>query len=209
MSSRWLRNSFIYLLILVAVVAIVFSFFQPSGDSQEMDIGTLLDNAKQGRVEKIEVSGDTLTVHLKNDERVYKSRKETGASILELLERANVPTGQPDGVAVDIKAPSQFGNWLGILVNFLPLIIFGAILLFMMRQAQGSNSQAMSFGKSRARMFTGNRPTVTFADESVAELAEVSTLGVGSRDGTADPASSAAVPAWRQPSSPLRGRPSR
>jgi len=178
MSSRWLRNSFIYLLILVAVVAIVFSFFQPSGDSQEMDIGTLLDNAKQGRVEKIEVSGDTLTVRLKNDERVYKSRKETGASILELLERASVPTGQPDGVAVDIKAPSQFGNWLGILVNFLPLIIFGAILLFMMRQAQGSNSQAMSFGKSRARMFTGNRPTVTFADvagvdEAKEELAEV------------------------------------
>ena len=56
--------------------------------------------------------------------------------------------------------------------------MFGAILIFMMRQAQGSNSQAMNFGKSRARMFTGNKPTVTFmdvagVDEAKEELAEV------------------------------------
>jgi len=56
----------------------------------------------------------------------------------------------------------------------------GLVIVFwyIMRQAQGSNSAAMSFGKSRARMFAGDRPTVTFADvagveESKAELAEV------------------------------------
>ena len=75
-------------------------------------------------------------------------------------------------------APSQLGNWLQIIGSFLPLIIFGGLILFMMRQAQGSNSQALSFGKSRARMFTGNRPTVTFmdvagVDEAKQELAEV------------------------------------
>jgi transitional endoplasmic reticulum ATPase len=58
------------------------------------------------------------------------------------------------------------------------LLIFGALLFFMMRQAQGSNNQALSFGKSRARMFAGNRPTITFADvagveEAKQELAEV------------------------------------
>jgi cell division protease FtsH len=51
-------------------------------------------------------------------------------------------------------------------------------LWWIFRQAQGSNNQAMSFGKSRARMFTGENPTVTFddvagADESKEELAEV------------------------------------
>jgi len=81
-------------------------------------------------------------------------------------------------VDVKVKEPSQFGNVFGLLFNFLPLIIFGGILLFMMRQAQGSNSQAMSFGKSRARMFTGNKPTVTFVDvagvdEAKEELQEV------------------------------------
>src|SRR5207253_6074486 len=52
------------------------------------------------------------------------------------------------------------------------------VLVFMMRQAQGTNNQALSFGKSRARMFSGNRPTVTFTDvagqeEAKMELQEV------------------------------------
>ena len=45
-----------------------------------------------------------------------------------------------------VADPPQFTNWLGLAVNLLPLIFFGAILLFMMRQAQGSNNQAISFG---------------------------------------------------------------
>ncbi len=51
-------------------------------------------------------------------------------------------------------------------------------ILFMMRQAQGTNNQAMSFGKSRARMFLGNKTVVTFndvagVDEAKMELQEV------------------------------------
>ena len=66
--------------------------------------------------------------------------------------------------------------WL--LLNVLPFLLFGLFLLLIMRQAQGSNSQAMSFGKSRARLFTGSKVTVTFADvagvdEAKEELAEV------------------------------------
>src|SRR5579875_2665478 len=66
----------------------------------------------------------------------------------------SAPTGQ-HGVQIVVKEPSQFGNIFGVLLNFLPLLLFGGLLLFMMRQAQGSNSQAMSFGKSRARIPRG------------------------------------------------------
>lgn len=60
----------------------------------------------------------------------------------------------------------------------LPFLILGAAFFFIFRQAQGSNSAAMSFGKSKARMFSGDQPTVTFADvagveESKEELVEV------------------------------------
>ncbi|MGE3598228.1 MAG: ATP-dependent zinc metalloprotease FtsH [Dehalococcoidia bacterium] len=176
MYSRWLRNSFIYLLILVAVIAIVFSFFQPGGDNPTKDLGTVIQEAKSGQIKQIEIQGNTLEVTRKDGEE-YKSRKEEGGTLSELLRAEGVDLG-PQGVQIKVKEPSQFGNWLGLLINFLPLIIFGAILLFMMRQAQGSNSQAMSFGKSRARMFTGNKPTVTFADvagvdEAKEELQEV------------------------------------
>jgi cell division protease FtsH len=176
MYSRWLRNSFIYLLILVAVIAIVFSFFQPGGGETTKDLGTVISDARGGRIKQIEIQGNTLNVTLKDGDK-YKSRKEEGGTLSELLKAEGVELG-PQGVQIKVKEPSQFGNWIGLLINFLPLIIFGAILLFMMRQAQGSNSQAMSFGKSRARMFTGNKPTVTFADvagvdEAKEELQEV------------------------------------
>ena len=79
---------------------------------------------------------------------------------------------------VVFKGSSGFSSLFGLLINFLPVIIFGGLILFMMRQAQGSNNQTMSFGRSRARMLPLNRPGVTFddvagVDEAKAELYEV------------------------------------
>ena len=90
-----------------------------------------------------------------------------------MLHNNDVQVGGTNGIDVKVK-PAQPVRQLArtLLVNFLPLIIFGAILIFMLRQAQGSNSQAMSFGKSRARMFSGNRPTVTFVDVAGVEEAK-------------------------------------
>ena len=60
------------------------------------------------------------------------------------------------------RAPDT--SWLGLLLTaVLPLLIIGGFIFFMMRQAQGTNNQALSFGKSRARMFLGNKTVVTFA----------------------------------------------
>ncbi len=177
MASRWLRNSFIYLLILVAVIALVFSFFQPGKATPSKPLSTVAQQINDGKVDVIEVQGDSLSVKPTTGDS-YKSRKESGSSLTEQLRAFGVTSERLQPVQIKVKEPSQFGSWIGLLVNFLPLIIFGAILLFMMRQAQGSNSQAMSFGKSRARMFTGNKPTVTFADvagvdEAKEELQEV------------------------------------
>ena len=60
-----------------------------------------------------------------------------------------------------------------MMLNFLPLIFFGGLILFMMRQAQGSNNQTLSFGRSRARMMPFNRPTVTFTDVAGVDEAKV------------------------------------
>ena len=79
-----------------------------------------------------------------------------------------------------VGAPASDGSaWLGILLSaLLPIVLIGALLFFMFRQAQGTNNQAMSFGKSRARMFLGNKTVVTFhdvagVDEAKTELQEV------------------------------------
>jgi cell division protease FtsH len=80
--------------------------------------------------------------------------------------------------SVKVKGSSGFSSLLGILIGFLPLILFGGILLFMMRQAQGNSNQQMGFGRSKARLFVGTKATVTFFDvagvpEAKEELEEV------------------------------------
>ena len=177
MSSRWMRNSFIYLLIIVAVIAIFFTLFsQPLGGSQEISINEVISLTAGGDVAVIEVRGDDLTIETISGE-VLTSRKENGASIVEILGRAGVDPVTSD-VEIAIKGASGLSSIFGLLFNFLPLILFGAVLLFMLRQAQGSSSQTFSFGKSRARVAMGNSPSVSFDDvagveEAKEELQEV------------------------------------
>ncbi|MBI2766581.1 MAG: ATP-dependent metallopeptidase FtsH/Yme1/Tma family protein [Chloroflexi bacterium] len=189
MYSRWLRNSFIYLLILVAVIAVVFAFFN-SGDSRpKVEFGQVVQDVKAGKVDKIEVNGRELTVTYsdKNSEGkpiVKASKVASNTDIATFLSQQGIALSKAPGstgaaaVNLAFKDTSGFGPWLGLLLNLLPFLLFGLFLLLIMRQAQGSNSQAMSFGKSRARLFTGSKVTVTFGDvagvdEAKEELAEV------------------------------------
>ena len=177
MSSRWMRNSFIYLLIIVAVIAIFFTLFsEPLGGSREIPISQVIDMVAGSSVESIEVKGDELTIITTSGE-TFTSRKEDGASVVDMLQNAGIdPLANRANIAV--KGSSGLSNLFGILINFLPLIFFGAILLFMMRQAQGNTNQTFSFGRSRARMFVGNSPAISFSDvagveEAKEELQEV------------------------------------
>jgi len=177
MDSRWFKNSFIYLLILIAVMAVFFTVFQQPQAGKQVDISEVLTLARSGEINKIEVSasGETITATKTNSAEKLRSRKEPQASMFLLLQQAGVDLSK---VNVSVSEAPQWNSILNVLFGFLPVIVFGAILIFMMRQAQGTNNQALSFGKSRARMFTGNRPTVTFADvagveESKQELQEV------------------------------------
>ena len=177
MSPRLLRNGFIYLLITVAVLAIFLTLFSDSlGGSEEIPINEVISRSVRGEIEKIEVRNDSLTVFTKSGE-TFASRKESGASMVDTLRESGVDPAV-SGVSVEVKGAGGLSSLFGVLLNFLPLIFFGAVLLFMMRQAQGSGSQTFSFGKSRARMFVGNGPAVSFSDvagveEAKEELEEV------------------------------------
>jgi cell division protease FtsH len=179
MGSRWMRNTFIYLLIVVAVVAIVWSFLgSKSPTSQTIDISQVITMVRDGEVKSIDVSGDNLTVTPNDGSTTYKSRKESGSDVYTIFHNAGLTDQQLQGVSIKVVSGSKLGSILPFLLQLVPFIILGAILIFILRQAQGSNSQAMSFGKSRARMFSGNKSTVTFSDvagvdEAKEELEEI------------------------------------
>ena len=177
MDGRSMRKTLIYLLIIVAVTAIVFNLFSSAVDSsQEIGINDVVAMTNRGNIAVIEVRGDTLTIVTTSGETLT-SRKESGSSIVEILQRGGVDLATSN-VEIVPKGQSGLSSLLGVLFNFLPLIFFGAILLFMMRQAQGNSNQTFSFGRSRARMFMGTGPQVSFADvagveEAKEELQEV------------------------------------
>ena len=169
-SNRWLRNSFVYLMIIIGVIVILYTLM-PFGSDDEEPVSRVITLAKNNQLEKIEVNGDKLTVYRVSGE-TFKSKLEKGDSITSLLIESDVPIGEP-GVEIYSKGSSGLSSFFGLLLNFLPLIFFGGLILFMMRQAQGSNNQTLSFGRSRARMMPFNRPTVTFADVAGVEEAKV------------------------------------
>ena len=159
MNSSWMRKSFIYLVILVAVVLVVVMLFRPSSSSRDIPLSQVITEAQAGNVELIEVSGDTLTVHLQGEREPVRSRKEDAASIEEILRTNGVPVGTGEGgVQIQVEGPSQFGNILGLFFAFLPLIIIGGIVIFMLRRMQGANSQAMSFGAQQGADVHGPEP---------------------------------------------------
>ena len=177
MTHRCTRNGIVYLLIVVAVVTVALLFFrQPLGGPQEIEITEVISlarsNASSERI-RIEVRGESLTVT--DGARVFSSRKEQGSSLVQIMNDAGV---DPGAYSVEVKGSSGLSSLFGVLITFLPLILFGGVLLFMMRQAQGNNNQTMNFGRSRARMFVGTKATVTFFDvagipEAKQELEEV------------------------------------
>ena len=179
MNSGLFRNSIVYLLILLAVAALIFSVFSTPRENNELDITAVAEQIKSGDIKRISVKDDDVTVeYVQSNRPAAKSRKETNVSIFETLTDLGVSQEELNQVEIEVIPPSAWSDWGTLAITILPLLIFGGLLFFMVRQAQGSNSQALSFGKSRARMFTGDKPTVTFedvagADEAKQELAEV------------------------------------
>ena len=184
--SRWMRNGFIWLLVVVAAIAIGVAFLRGGDSKEEVPFGQIVQDIKQGRINTLEVDGRDITAIYHQQvqgqplQRTSKVAENTDiATFLRSEGIALSSTGtQANAVNLEFKDGGGLGPWLGLLLNLFPFLLFGAFLLLIMRQAQGSNSQAMSFGKSRARLFTGAKVTVTFmdvagADEAKEELVEV------------------------------------
>ncbi len=178
MSSRN-QSYVVYLLLFVAIIAMVMYSFSQRSSTSEVSINQLAEDIKNQRVTKIEEDDNRLKITYKDLSEAL-STKEPSATLVEQLLNLGVTQEQlhPERIKIIIKPPSAWVGVLTALGYILPFLILIGAFFFIFRQAQGSNNAAMSFGKSRARMFTGDHPTVTFADvagveEAKEELKEV------------------------------------
>ncbi|MFN8492685.1 MAG: ATP-dependent zinc metalloprotease FtsH [Caldilineaceae bacterium] len=178
MKANWSRNAFVYLLILVAGAALFFNISWSSQTPDTISLSTLADGIRQGNVTSIEVRGDEILATLKDQKGSRVARREYDIPLTQTLVGLGVSPEDLSKVEIRYAAPSNSSNWLALLINLLPLIFIAGLFFILFRQTQGNNNQALSFGKSRARLFTGDKPTITFddiagADEAKQELQEV------------------------------------
>jgi len=173
---KWSRIAYMVLLMVMGLFLYAYFFWQ-TGDSDLVELNRVAALAQNGQITKIVVNGDTLEITLRDGNKL-QARKESGAGTLETLEKLGASRTQLQRIQVEVAPPSWWGGWLSILSAILPLLLIGVFFFLIFRQAQGAGNQALSFGKSRARMFTGDKPTVTFDDvagveEAKHELSEV------------------------------------
>lgn len=176
---KWLPSGAIWIVLIIASIAVWLAFSGAGEDFESVDFtSSVIPAIRADQVDHLETQeGESrVEVYYTDPGRPpAETRLPPDTNIIEVLDSAGIA---PDAVPIEVEEASRWGAILAGLTIFLPILFLVGILILIMRQSQGNSSQAMSFGKSKARLFSSNRPTVTFADvagvdEATEELAEV------------------------------------
>ena len=139
-----------------------WAYMTPQEKLKEVPIAQVISEANAGKLAKVEGQGDNLTLTEKGkDKPTQKSYIQGGVSALLKDDLLN----EQGKKIISDKAPSEtsaaFWNVATIVV---PVLLIAGFFMLMMRQAQGQNSQAMNFGKSKAKLYGIDKERVTFTD---------------------------------------------
>lgn len=168
--------------ILKNFVAVILVFFIITGlysvltdslpDVKEISITELSQDINDGKVKEIVSSGQEILITYTDDSK-GSSIKETDISLSESLMNYGVTTEKLQSIKISQKKDSNVGSWVGTLLLIIPILLFGAFFYIMIKQAKGGANQALTFTKSKARIFgaDGNKKKITFKD--VAGMKEV------------------------------------
>lgn len=175
-----LKNLSTLILLFLLISGIVILYQSPEGKPTQISLNELIAQINQDQVKAITVKNNDLDIELK-DGKKEKASKEPESSLSETFTNYGVDKEKLKSVTMNQIEDSGFSFWLTALLPFLlPFILISAFIWFMMRQAQRGNSQALSFGMSRARMIDpkDKKKKTTFADvagatEAKMELEEV------------------------------------
>jgi cell division protease FtsH len=170
MKSGWLRSSLIYIIILVAVVVLLYQFFPLTPKPTEIGLEQAITMSQDGEISKLVVDNGDLLI-----------TTTAGVEMKAVIGNLTLVDLQDLGLnlqGVDYEVTPSGFDWGSLLIGFIPLVLFGALLFFLFRSARGANNQALNFGRSRARLFPSTLPKVTFDDvagveEAKQELTEV------------------------------------
>ena len=153
-----IRLTLFWAIVIFCALAAV-AFLTPHDGLKQVPISDVINRSNAGQVTKLEIQGDDVKVTPKGSDKPTEKSVKQNSSIQEQGLRQDAP------VEVTIIPPSTTGEALtNIAMIVLPMILIMGVFLFMMRQAQGQNNQAMGFGKSKAKLYGADKEKVVFAD---------------------------------------------
>ncbi|MCK5011400.1 MAG: ATP-dependent zinc metalloprotease FtsH, partial [Deltaproteobacteria bacterium] len=166
--NRLNKNIALWLGVVLVFVLLINLFSQPRARRDQVNFSEFLDLIKKGEVSEVLIQGDNVQGTLLNG-RQFKTYNPGYTKLIEdLREKDVIITGEEE----------KQSPWVTILISWFPMIIIIAIWIFLMRQMQAGGGKAMSFGKSRAKLLSGQQEKVTFEnvagiDEAKEELEEI------------------------------------
>jgi cell division protease FtsH len=163
MKPNYSRSMLYIIIIIVSIFFISNRFFPKTKEPKDVPISQISQEVSKGEVKKVVVKDNLITATLNNGNLERATKEST--STLKDYEIT------PDKTQIDIVNTSSAAIWYNLASIILPILLIGGFIFFMMRSAQGANSKAMSFGKSTAKLFAGNKK-VAFADVAGAEEAK-------------------------------------
>lgn len=145
--------------VLVFIALASVAIFSPQTQLKTVPFSDVINRANEGKISELKIQGNDITVTPKGqDKPTEKSVKEGGSSIYEQGLEQNK-------TKVTIEQPSEVGNVLwNVALILIPTILIIGFFMFMMRQAQGQNNQALGFGKSKAKLYGIDKEKVVFSD---------------------------------------------
>ena len=162
-------------------LALLYAYRSQTPAIQPASMTEAVQLVQAGKVKSVTVVANKATIELNDGTNTKKVVNLPDSTQQDPLSQAITAYNASHSQPVDLKYEEQSATFSvigSILLSLLPVLLIGGFFFYMMRQAQGTNNQALSFGKSRARMFIGNKPATTFddvagVDEAKQELSEV------------------------------------
>jgi len=173
---RVVKNLILYGFLAFLAASVFLAFSAAKKPVEEKPLSEVLTLVREGRVDKVEISGDVLKLTLRDGTEVV-SRKEPTQSFLDLLNEQKISPDKISG-GINVVPKSDF-SWVDIVINILPVILMIVFFVMLFRRAGNAPGGGLfSFGKSRAKLFGKDQPQVSFddaagVDEAKKELREV------------------------------------
>jgi len=179
MNMKIFVKQFALIFVVFVLISAAFSMYKGGVKPEQIGLEQLVNEINAGQVESIDISGDILSIKLK-DNKIQSVTKEAGQPLSELLKSFGVSPEKMTAVKTAVKTESGTTYWINALLPILlPFLLIAVFIYFMMRQVQGANKNAMMFGQSQAKEFDSKgKEKVSFKDvagakEAKEELKEV------------------------------------